>query len=82
MQTAASGGAVDDQSGSGAAEHREKARACKIPEDIPAPANRVLSLAKDMGHELSDEEIERIAGGGSWICGDHTCDTYRHFVHC
>ena len=45
-------------------EQREKAKACKTPEEI-------LSLAKEAGYKLSDEELENISGGGFW-CFDHT----------
>ena len=47
-------------------EAKEKARACRTPEEI-------LALAKEEGFELSDEELEGIAGGSSWLdqCG---CD--------
>ena len=43
---------------------REKAQACKTPEEL-------LKLAADEGYELTDEEIEGISGGGSWSddCG-------------
>ena len=45
-------------------ELREKARACKTPEEI-------LALAKEEGYKLSDEEVRGIAGGGVWS----TCDS-------
>ena len=47
-------------------EVKEKARACRTPEEI-------LALAQDEGFELSDEELEGIAGGSSWLdqCGCH-----------
>ena len=41
-------------------EQMEKAKACKVPEDI-------LELAKEEGYELSDADLEAI-GGGDWDC--------------
>ena len=38
-------------------ELREKAKACKTPEEV-------LELAKKEGYKLSDEEMESISGGG------------------
>ena len=38
-------------------EQRAKARACNTPEEI-------MSLAKEEGYELSEEELDGIAGGG------------------
>lgn len=43
-------------------EQKEKAFACKSPEEI-------LNLAKEAGYELSDEELEGVSGG--W--GDSSC---------
>ena len=41
-------------------ELKDRARACKTPEEV-------LALAKDEGITLSDEELEQIAGGkGKW----------------
>ena len=37
-------------------EQVEKAQACKTPEDI-------LALAREEGYELSDEELNGVAGG-------------------
>ena len=37
-------------------EQRERAKACKSPEDIGA-------LAKEIGYELSGDELERVSGG-------------------
>lgn len=54
-------------------ELKEKAKACKTPEDI-------LALAKEAGYELSDEELEGISGGGWGSCGRNTCETRRK--HC
>ena len=44
-------------------ELKEKALACKTPEEL-------LALAKEEGYELTDEELESIAGGMecSWYC--------------
>jgi hypothetical protein len=44
-------------------EQQEKARACKTPEEV-------LALAKQEGYELSDAELDGIAGGG-WACDDY-----------
>lgn len=41
-------------------ELKEKAKACKNPEDV-------LSLAREEGFELSDEELSAISGG-DWDC--------------
>ena len=38
---------------------REKAIACKTPEDI-------LALAREEGYQLSDDELEAISGGKIW----------------
>ena len=40
---------------------REKAKACKTPEDV-------LALAKQEGYKLSEEELEAISGGSTWSC--------------
>ena len=48
-------------------EQREKAKACKTPEDF-------LSLAKEGNYELSDEELEAISGGSWGDCGNHCWD--------
>ena len=48
-------------------EQKAKAQACKTPEEI-------LALAKHEGYELSDEELEGVAGG--W--GD-PCSSYSGF---
>ena len=47
-------------------EVKEKARACRTPEEI-------VALARKEGFELTDEELEGIAGGSNWLeqCG---CD--------
>lgn len=47
-------------------EQMEKAKACNTPQDF-------LSLAKEEGYELSDEELEAISGGWG-DCGNHCWD--------
>ena len=37
----------------------EKVKACKTPEEI-------FEAAREEGYELSDEELDAIAGGGKW----------------
>ena len=41
-------------------DQKAKARACTTPEEM-------LALAKEEGYELSDEQLEGVAGG--WSCG-------------
>ena len=53
------GGAMDFKDIS--PELREKAKACKTPEEL-------LALAKKEGYKLSDEEMEAVSGGKSWSC--------------
>ena len=48
-------------------EQQAKARACKTPEEL-------LALAKAEGYELSDTELEAIAGGMSWEDVEHILD--------
>ena len=40
-------------------EQKTKLDACKTPEEV-------LRLAKDEGYELTDEELDQVAGGGGW----------------
>ena len=53
-------------------ELREKAMACKTPE-------KLIALAKAEGYELTDEQLEAVAGGTEWClsfahdCGDYNC---------
>ncbi len=53
-------------------ELREKAQACKTPEDF-------LKLAAAEGYELSDEEIESVSGGGGTWSGD--CTGFKNRRH-
>lgn len=49
-------------------EQKDKVRGCKTPEEL-------LALAKEEGYELSDAELEGIAGGGFW--GDGDCKLFE-----
>ena len=53
-------------------EQREKAKACKTPEDI-------IALAKQEGYKLSDEELQAVSGGWGDCddCGDEECGVWR-----
>ena len=53
-------------------EQRQKARACRTTEEI-------LALAKEEGVELTDEQLEGVAGG--WGGGEDNCpdDCTRDF---
>lgn len=42
-------------------EQQERVKACKTPEDV-------LALARESGYELSDDELEGIAGGAWKNC--------------
>ena len=45
-------------------EQKEKALACKTPEEL-------LALAEEEGYNISDEELQSIAGGSGWVqCDD------------
>ena len=47
-------------------EQKAKALACESPEEL-------LALAREEGMELTDEQLEGVAGGwGSASCGDYT----------
>ena len=51
-------------------ELREKAKACKSPEEL-------MELAKRAGYKLTEEELESVSGGANWRgCSDYTCDGY------
>jgi hypothetical protein len=50
-------------------ELKEKAKACKTPEDL-------LALAKAEGVELGDADLASIAGGEPWACGNYNCPDF------
>ena len=53
-------------------EQQEKAMACKTPEEF-------IAFAKEMGYELSEDELEALSGGEGpeWIRGtDEACCFY------
>ena len=47
-------------------ELREKAKACKTPEEM-------LALAKAEGYKLSEEELAAVSGGGGWSKNEEFC---------
>lgn len=48
-------------------ELKEKVLSCKTPEDIKA-------LADEQGYEMTDEQLENVAGGDFWSCDNyHPC---------
>ena len=49
-------------------ELRERAKACKTPEEL-------LKLAADEGYELTDEEIASVSGGGGTWSGE--CEGFK-----
>ena len=48
---------------------KKKVEAAQTPEEL-------LAIAKEAGYELTAEQLEGVAGGGSW-CKEDTC--YKHF---
>lgn len=58
-------------------EQQEKVFNAKTPEEI-------LALAKEEGYELSDEELEGIAGGAIWgnVCVGVACRVCRGYKGC
>ena len=58
-----------------APELQAKARECK---DV----NALIALAQAEGHELSDDELTAISGGGKWNCIDHHGCTSDCSDHC
>ena len=50
-------------------EQKKKIETAQSPEEL-------LALAKEAGYELSPEQLEAVAGGGSWCddCPNYSCD--------
>lgn len=51
-------------------ELREKALACKTPEDL-------IELAKEEGIDLSDDQLQAISDGFEWSCSSDKCEDYE-----
>ena len=56
-------------------ELREKAKACKTPDEM-------LALAKAEGYKLSEEELAAVSGGGTWSCSDLDDSAYKPWKDC
>ena len=56
-------------------ELREKAKACKTPDEM-------LALAKAEGYKLSEEELAAVSGGGRWSCSDLDDSAYKPWKDC
>ena len=51
-------------------EQKEKLKACETPEEL-------LEKSREIGYELSEEELSAVSGGGMWSCSDDApCDPY------
>ena len=50
-------------------EQNKLANACTSPEEL-------VALAQKEGYELSDTELEAVAGGGEWDCFADGCDQF------
>ena len=44
-------------------------REAKTPEEL-------LEIAREKGFELSDEQVQAVAGGMEWRCTDQACGDY------
>ena len=57
-------------------EQKAKVRSCKTPDEL-------LSMAKEEGYELTDDELEAVAGG-NWVW-DYDCkcvgDCWRYYIN-
>lgn len=57
------------------AEQKERVKSCTSAEEL-------LALAKEDGYELTEQELEAVAGGGehSWDCFRFGCDEFLDFI--
>ena len=53
--------ALEDRWSELSEERKAKMRACKTPEEL-------LSMAREEGYEFTDDELEAVAAGASWLC--------------
>lgn len=53
-------------------EQKKWIKSCTSPEEL-------LALAKEEGYELSEQELEAVAGGGEWDCFKYGCDEFLEF---
>ena len=74
--------ALEDRWSELSEEQKAKMRACKTPEEL-------LSVAREEGYELTDDELEQISGGGIWLsdikcpyCGGPTSRTSYGIRYC
>lgn len=51
-------------------QQKEQVKACNSPEEL-------IALAKEEGYELSDEQLEGIAGGRGCSSNDDDCINYH-----
>ena len=56
-------------------ELREKAKACKTPDEM-------LALAKAEGYKLSEEELAAVSGGRTWSCSALDDSEYKPWKDC
>lgn len=50
----------------------EKLKSAKTSEEL-------VSIAREQGIELTDEQLETVSGGIEWTCQDFTCDKCKSF---
>lgn len=56
-------------------EQKKKVEAARSPEEL-------LALAKEIGYELTPEQLEAVAGGDDWRCPKASeCPEYCPYLH-
>ena len=63
------GMALEDRWSELTEEQKAKAKGCRTPEEL-------LSLAREEGYELSEDELGAVAGGIEWFCDNAPCGSY------